>query len=239
MTVLNLIVADQLDKFNDAVTKEIDKGTEKRLAIVNVLRKYIKESKAIRFEGDGYSEEWVKEAAKRGLNNIKNMPRAIEAYLSKESVQLFESHGVLSHKEIEARNEIRLEAYIKKVQIEARVIGDLAMNHIIPTAIAYQNKLIQNANGLKGLNIDNKAVVQTIKEISGHIDTIKNGVRQMVEERKRINKISDTHKRAFAYCDDVKEKYFEDIRDAVDKLELLVDDEDWPLAKYREILFLR
>jgi glutamine synthetase len=239
MTVLNLIVADQLDKFNDAVTKEIDKGTEKRLAIVNVLRKYIKESKAIRFEGDGYSEEWVKEAARRGLNNIKNMPRAIEAYLSKESVALFESHGVLSHKEIEARNEIRLEAYIKKVQIEARVIGDLAMNHIIPTAIAYQNKLIQNANGLKGLGIDNKAVVQTIKEISGHIDTIKNGVRQMVDERKRINKITDTHKRAFAYCDDVKEKYFEEIRDAVDKLELLVDDEDWPLAKYREILFLR
>ena len=239
MTVLNLIVADQLEKFNDAVLKEIDKGAEKRLAIVNVLRKYIKESKAIRFEGDGYSEDWVKEAAKRGLNNIKNMPRAIEAYLSKESVALFERHGVLSHKELEARNEIRLETYIKKVQIEARVIGDLAMNHIIPTAIAYQNKLIQNANGLKGLGVDNKAVVQTIKEISAHIDTIKNGVRQMIDERKRINKITDTHKRAFAYCDDVKEKYFDEIRDAVDKLELLVDDEDWPLVKYREMLFLR
>ena len=239
MTVLNLIVAEQLDHFNEAVTKEIDKGTEKRLAIVNVLRKYIKESKAVRFEGDGYSEDWVIEAAKRGLKNIKNMPRAIEAYLTKESVVLFEKHGVLSHKELEARNEIRLESYIKKVQIEARVIGDLAMNHIIPTAIAYQNKLIQNANGLKGLGVDNKAVVQTIKEISGHIDTIKNGTRQMVDERKRINKITDTHNRAFAYCDDVKEKYFDTIRDAVDKLELLVDDEDWPLVKYREILFLR
>lgn len=239
MTVLNLIVADQLEKFHEAVTKDMDKGTEKRLAIVNVLRKYIKESKNVRFEGDGYSEEWVKEAAKRGLNNIKNMPRAIEAYLHKESVELFEKHGVLSHKELEARNEIRLEAYIKKVQIEARVIGDLAMNHIIPTAIAYQNKLIQNANGLKGLGVDNKTVVQTIKEISGHIDTIKNGVRQMIEERKRINKITNTHKRAFAYCDDIKEKYFEEIRDAVDKLELLVDDEDWPLVKYREMLFLR
>lgn len=239
MTVLNLIVAEQLDRFNEAVTKEIEKGAEKRLAIVTVLRKYIKESRSIRFEGDGYSEEWVKEAAKRGLKNIKNMPRAIEAYLSKESIQLFEKHGVLSHKELEARNEIRLEAYIKKVQIEARVIGDLAMNHIIPTAIQYQNKLIQNANGLKGLGVDNKAVVQTIKEISGHIDTIKNGVRSMVEERKRINKIADTHKRANAYCDDVKEKYFDAIRDAVDKLELLVDDEDWPLAKYREMLFLR
>lgn len=239
MTVLNLIVAEQLTDFNEQVTKEIDKGTEKRIAIVNVLRKYIKESKSVRFEGDGYSDEWVKEAAKRGLSNIKNMPRAVEAYLSKESVKLFEKHGVMSHKELEARNEIRLESYIKKVQIDARVIGDLAMNHIIPTAIAYQNKLIQNANGLKGLGVDNKAVVTTIKEISGHIDTIKNGVRQMVDERKRINKITDTHKRAFQYCDAVKEKYFEDIRDAVDKLELLVDDEDWPLVKYREMLFLR
>ena len=113
------------------------------------------------------------------------------------------------------------------------------MNHIIPTAIAYQNKLITNANGLKGLGVDNKAVIQTIKEISGHIETIKTGVRQMVDERKRINKIADTHKRAFAYCDDIKEKYFEQIRDAVDKLELLADDEDWPLVKYREMLFLR
>ncbi len=239
MTVLNLIVADQLTKFFDVVNAEIEKGEEKRLAIVNVLRKYIKESKSIRFEGDGYSDEWVKEAAKRGLNNIKNMPRAVDAYLSKKSIDLFEKHGVLSHKEVEARNEIRLESYIKKVQIEARVIGDLAMNHIIPTAIAYQNKLIQNANGLKGLGVDNKAVVQTIKEISEHIDVIKTGVRQMVDERKRINKITDTHKRAYAYCDDIKEKYFDAIRDAVDKLELLVDDEDWPLVKYRELLFLR
>jgi glutamine synthetase len=167
------------------------------------------------------------------------MPRAIEAYLSKKSVALFAKHEVLTHKELEARNEIRLESYIKKVQIEARVIGDLAMNHIIPTAIAYQNKLITNANGLKGLGVDNAAVVATIKEISGHIETIKTGVQQMVEERKRINKITETHKRAVAYCDDIKEKYFEQIRDAVDKLELLADDEDWPLVKYRELLFLR
>lgn len=239
MTALNLIVADQLTKFYETVSKEIEKGEEKRMAIVNVLRKYIKESKAIRFEGDGYSDEWVKEAAKRGLNNIKTMPLAIDAYVSKKSLELFEKYGVMSHKEVEARNEIKLESYIKKVQIEARVMGDLAMNHIIPTAIAYQNKLIANANGLKGLGIDNKAVVQTIKEISGHIEIIKNGVRDMVEERKRINKIADTHKRAVAYCDDIKEKYFETIRDSVDKLELLVDDEDWPLVKYRELLFLR
>ncbi len=239
MTALNLIVADQLTKFYETVSKEIEKGEEKRMAIVNVLRKYIKESKAIRFEGDGYSDEWVKEAAKRGLSNIKTMPLAIDAYVSKKSLELFEKYGVMSHKEVEARNEIKLESYIKKVQIDARVMGDLAMNHIIPTAIAYQNKLIANANGLKGLGIDNKAVVQTITEISGHIEIIKNGVRDMIEERKRINKITDTHKRAIAYCDDIKEKYFETIRESVDKLELLVDDEDWPLVKYRELLFLR
>ena len=239
MAALNLIVAEQLTHFFETVSAEIEKGEEKRLAIVKVLRNYIKESKAIRFEGDGYSDEWVKEAEKRGLSNIKNMPRAIEGYVSKKSLALFEKHEVMNHKEVEARNEIKLESYIKKVQIEARVIGDLAMNHIIPTAIAYQNKLIQNANGLKGLGVDNNAVLQTIREISGHIETIKNGTREMVEERKRINKITDTHKRAFAYCDDIKEKYFDKIRDAVDKLELLVDDEDWPLVKYRELLFLR
>lgn len=239
MTALNTIVAEQLDQFHEAVTKQIDKGEEKRLAVVNVLRQYIKESKDIRFEGDGYSDDWVNEAAKRGLSNIKTTPRALDAYLKKSSLDLFEKHGVMSHKETEARVEIRLESYIKRVQIEARVMGDIAMNHIVPTAIAYQSKLITNANGLKGLGVDNTAVVQTIKEISGHIDTIKNNVRAMVDERKRLNKESDTHKRAIGYCEDIKEKYFDLIRDAVDKLELLVDNEDWPLVKYRELLFLR
>jgi glutamine synthetase len=239
MTALNTIMAEQLENFHETVSKEIEKGEEKRLAIVNVLRKYIKESKDVRFEGDGYSEDWVNEAAKRKLGNVKNMVHALDAYLTKKSLDLFEKHGVMSHKETEARVEIKLEAYIKRVQIEARVMGDLAMNHIVPTAIAYQTKLIANANGLKGLGVDNAAVVQTIKEISGHIDTIKTGVRAMIEERKRINKLSDTHKRAVGYCDDIKEKYFELIRDSVDKLELLVDNEDWPLVKYRELLFLR
>jgi glutamine synthetase len=239
MTALNTIVADQLEKFHDAVNKEVEKGEEKRLAVVAVLRKYIKESKDVRFEGDGYSEEWVKEAAKRKLGNVKNMVRSLDAYLTKKSKDLFVRHDVMSEKEVEARVEIRLEGYIKRVQIEARVMGDLAMNHIVPTAIAYQNKLIVNANGLKGLGVDNKAVVQTIKEISGHIEVIKTNVRAMVEERKRLNKITDTHKRAIGYCDEIKEKYFEVIRDSVDKLELLVDNEDWPLVKYRELLFLR
>ncbi len=239
MTILNLIVAEQLDHFHSAVTAQIEKGEEKRLAIVNVLRQYIKESKDIRFEGDGYSDEWVKEAAKRKLGNFKDAPRAMEAYISKKALHVFEKHGVMSHKEVEARTEIRLEAFIKRVQIEGRVIGDLAMNHIIPTAIAYQNKLIANANGLAGLGIDNKAVVQTIKQISGHIDIIQTNVRNMIEARKKANKIVDAKERALAYCDDIKEKYFEVIRDSVDKLELLVDNGDWPLAKYRELLFLR
>ena len=239
MTALNVVMAEQLSHFHDAVESEVEKGTEKRLAIVNVLRRYIKESKAIRFEGDGYSDAWVKEAKKRGLNNITSSVKAIDAYVTPKTVKMFEKHAVLSHKELEARLEIKLESYIKKVQIEARVMGDLAMNHIIPTAISYQSKLIANANGLKGLGIDNKAVVKTISEISGYIETIKTGVREMIEERKRINKITDTHKRAHAYCDDIKEKYFDKIREAVDELELLIDDEDWPLVKYRELLFLR
>lgn len=239
MTALNLIVADQLEKLYEEVIADIEKGTEKRLAIVNVLRRYIKESKHIRFEGDGYSDDWIKEAQKRGLSNISNTPRAIHAYASKKSLDLFDRHGVFSSKEVEARQEIKLESYIKRVQIEARVIGDLAMNHIIPTAVAYQSKLIENANGLKSLGIDNKAVVKTIEEISGHIEIIKVNVRNMIEERKRINKLTNTDKRALEYCDNIKEKYFEVIRDSVDKLELLVDNEDWPLVKYRELLFLR
>lgn len=239
MTALNVIAAEQLEAFFNEVSKDIEKGEEKRLAIVKVLRRYITEAKNIIFGGDGYSEEWVQEAAKRGLSNIKNTPRALDAYLSKKSVSIFEKHGVFSHKELEARNEIRLESYIKKVQIDSRVMGDLALNHIVPTAIAYQSKLITNANGLKGLGIDNKAVVKTIEEISGHIETIKTGVREMIEERKRLNKEADTHKRALGYCDDVKEKFFDKIRHAVDELELLVDNEDWPLVKYRELLFLR
>jgi glutamine synthetase len=239
MTALNVIVADQLEKLFEEVTKEIEKGTEKRLAIVTVLRRYIAESKAIRFEGDGYSDEWVAEAAKRGLNNFKNMPTAIKAYTSKKSVELFERHGIYSHKEVEARQEIKLESYIKRVQIEARIMGDLAMNHIIPTAIAYQSKLINNANGLKGLGIDNKAVVKTIEEISAHIETIKTNVRNMVEERKKVNKMTDAFEKAEAYCEKIKEKYFDKIRESVDELELLIDDEDWPLVKSRELLFLR
>jgi glutamine synthetase len=239
MTALNLIVADQLEKLHTEVMADIEKGTEKRLAVVNALRRYIKDSKPIRFEGDGYSDEWIREAKSRGLSNIANTPRAIQAYTSKKSIELFARHGVFSQKEVEARQEIKLESYIKKVQIEARVMGDLAMNHIIPTAVAYQSKLMENAMGLKNLGLDSKTAIKTIEEISNHIEIIKSNVRNMIEERKRINKIADTQKRAIDYCDNIKERYFDVIRDSVDKLELVVDNEDWPLVKYRELLFLR
>ncbi|MEM7109854.1 MAG: glutamine synthetase III [Bacteroidota bacterium] len=239
MTILNLIVAEQLTQFYSDVEKDINKGIDKKLAIVNVLRKYIKESKKVRFEGDGYSDDWVKEAEKRGLANVKDTPRALDAYLTKKARTTFKYHNVLTDVELEARNEISWEAYIMKIQIESRVMADLTLNHVIPTAIDYQNKLIQNANGLKGLGIDNKEVLSSIQKISDYIDTLNKGVHNMIEERKRINKIEDTRDKAIAYCDDVKERYFDDIRYAVDKLELLVDDEDWPLVKYRELLFLR
>lgn len=239
MTALNTMMAEQLTKFHDEVQSKIDNGEEKRMAIVAVLREYIKQSKDIRFEGDNYSEAWVNEAKKRKLSNIKDTPRALDALLSEKSNTIFKSNNVLTHREMEARVEILLENYIKKVQIESRVMGDLAMNHIVPTAIKYQNTLVENANGLKGLGIDNTSVVKTIEKIAGYIDTIKREVANMIEERKRVNKIEDTREQAIAYCDDVKEKYFEKIRYAVDKLELFVDNQDWPLVKYRELLFIK
>ncbi len=239
MMVLNLIVAEQLKEFKKEVDARINKGQDKRIAIVEVLRKYVKASKDIRFEGDNYSEEWVKEAEKRGLSNIKDTPHALDAFLSDKSVRLFESNGVLSRRELEARNETLLEAYLMKVQIEARVIGDLMLNHILPTAIAYQNKLVNNANGLASLKKDNSSILYVIDKISEHMDAAKQGVLDMIEERKRINKIEDTRERAIEYCANVKEKYFDKIRYHGDKLELFIDDEDWPLVKYREMLFIR
>jgi len=239
MTVLNVIVADQLLDFHGKLVKKIDAGDEKRLAAIEILRDYIKLSKKIRFEGDGYSLDWEKEAKKRGLSNVRDTPRALDFLITEKSKSLFRRHGVLNEIEIQARYEIMLENYIMKVQIEARVIGDLALNHIIPTAIIYQNKLIQNANGLKGLEINAEDIIETIQDLSKHINRIKKLTSEMVEERKKVNKMEDSRTRAIAYCDQVKAKYFDQIRYSVDKLELLVDDEDWPLVKYRELLFLR
>lgn len=239
MTILNLIVAEQLKQFRKDVDARINKGSEKRLAVINVLRDYIKSSKKVRFEGDGYSEEWINEAEKRGLGNVTVTPRALMAYLDKKNLQLFTDNNVLSEREVEARTETMLENYIMKVQIESRVVGDLALNHIIPTSVSYQNKLIENANGLKGLGIENSAVIRTVTEISKHIEAIKIGVNEMIDERRRVNKIEDTYEKAIEYCDNVKGKYFDKIRYHVDKLELYVDDDDWPLVKYRELLFVK
>lgn len=239
MTVLNVIVAEVLRAMAKDIDKEISGGKEKKIAIVNVLRKYIKDSKKIRFEGDGYSEEWANEAAKRGLSNLKSTPFALDVYHDKKVIDLFGKHNVLSPVELHARHEIMLENYIKKVQIESRVMGDLALNHVIPTAIQYQNKLIENANGLKGLGLDNKPAVETIKEVSKHLESLKGSVNAMIDARRRLNKEEDIAKRAKGYCTDVKEAYFDKIRYAVDKLELLVDDEFWPLVKYREMLFIK
>jgi glutamine synthetase len=239
MTVLNVIVAETLNTLYQDIEKEMSDGKEKKIAIVNVLRRYIKDSKKVRFEGDGYSEEWANEAKKRGLSNLKSTPDALDAYHQKKVVEIFSKLNVLSPIEVSARHEIMLENYIKKVQIESRVMGDLALNHVIPTAILYQNKLIQNATGLQNLGLDNATAIETIKEITKHLDSLNSNVNAMVEARKRINKISDIVAQAKAYSEEVKEAYFDKIRYAADKLELLVDDESWPLVKYREMLFIK
>ena len=239
MTVLNTIVADQLFKFKTIVDAEIEKGVKKEIAIINEIKTLIKKSKSIRFEGNGYGDEWVAEAEKRGLSNIKTTPLALDAYLSAKSIDLLVRNGIFSERELEARHEIVLEEYVKKVQIESRVMGDLALNHIIPTAIDYQNKLISNVKGLKDIGLSEdvyEVTLSNIKEISQHISIIYRDVDAMTEARKVANNIENNRERAIAYCDQVK-SYFESIRYAADKLELLVDDEQWPLPKYRELLF--
>jgi glutamine synthetase len=244
MTTINLIVADQLIKFKEEVDHLIMNKLKKDEAILTVLHRYILESKKIRFEGNNYSREWMEEAAKRGLANLKTTPEALKGFCSKKTIDLFKRNGILSERELEARHEIRLEYYTKKIQIESRVLGDLATNHIIPIAIKYQNTLIENVKGLK-LVLDLKTYgklshnqMETITEISEHVSRIKTYVNEMIEARKVANRILETEEKAVAYCDTVK-PYFDKIRDHVDKLELLVDDELWPLPKYRELLFIR
>jgi len=244
MTVLNAIVAKQLIDFKvkvDALIK--GKNMKKDDAIFNVLREYIKDSKRIRFEGDGYGDAWEKEAKKRGLSNHKTTPEALKARVSKKTISLFEELGIMSKVEIEARHEIELEEYAKRIQIEGRVLGDIARNHVIPTAIKYQNILIENVQGLKNIyGASFKKLsgeqMQLIELISDHIANINTNITAMIEARKKANKIEDIEKLAFAYCNDVK-PFFEEIRYHCDKLELLVDDEIWPLTKYRELLFTK
>ena len=244
MTTLNTIVAKQLKDFKKEVDTLIEKkDLKKDEAIFNVLREYIKQTKAILFEGDGYSEAWEKEAKKRGLSNHKTTPEALKAKVSKKAIDLFGEMGVMNHVEVESRYEIELEEYVKKIQIEGRILGDIARNHVVPTAIRYQNVLIENVKGLKeifGASFEKiaKEQIALIKEISEHIEGINTKVEKMTEERKKANALTSTEKMAVAYCDKVK-PYFEEIRYHADKLELLVDDELWTLTKYRELLFTK
>ncbi|WP_281337280.1 glutamine synthetase III [Flavobacterium eburneipallidum] len=244
MTTLNTIVAKQLKDFKVEVDALIDtKGLKKDEAIFNVLREYIKLSKKILFEGDGYSEAWEKEAEKRGLSNHKTTPEALKARASKQALDLFSEMGIMNHVEVEARYEIELEEYTKKIQIEGRVLGDLSQNHIIPTAIRYQNTLIENVKGLKEIFGDEfktlaKEQIILIREVSGHIEGINSKVEAMTNERKKANNLENAQAMAEAYCNKVK-PYFEQIRNHCDKLELLVDDETWTLTKYRELLLTK
>ena len=245
MIALNTAVANQLKVFKTEVDSLIDKGVKKDEAIFQVIKEYITQSKNIRFDGDGYSQEWVKEAAKRGLVNVSNVPEALKAYLSDKAKKLFSENGVFTDVELEARTEVELEKYTKKIQIEARVLGDLALNHIVPTAVRYMNTLIENVQGLKdifGKESDYQELasdrLDLIKKISNHIQNIKNKTNDMVEARKVANKIDDMEKKAEMYDQKVR-PYLEDIRYHIDKLELTVDNGIWPLPKYRELLFAR
>ncbi len=244
MIPLNTALAVQLVDFKTEVDAIIDKGVKKDEAILQVLRRLIKKSKAIRFDGNGYSDEWKEEAAKRGLDCEAVVPLIYDAYLTPETRELFKRANVYNDVEMEARTEVRNELYIKKVQIEARVLSDLAMNHILPTVYEYQAMLINSAQGMKNLysDADFKALssrkLNLIKEISEHIEVIEVKVNAMIEARKKANNIEETRERALAYATEIF-PYFDEIRYHIDKLELIVDNEKWPLPKYRELLFIR
>ena len=253
MIALNSAVAEALVDFKKRVDARIPEFTEKLKgtehsatfhAIIDVLREDIKTCKPIRFDGNGYSDEWVAEAEKRGLDVEKSCPKIFERYLDKASIEMFESLGVMTKKELEARNEVKWETYTKKIQIEARVLGDLSMNHIIPVATHYQSKLLKNVDSVSNAFAVDKAEklnarnLKIIEEIAERTSAIEKGVEDLVNARKLANKIEDEHQKAIAYHDKVEPK-FDDIRYEIDKLELIVDDSLWPLPKYRELLFIR
>jgi glutamine synthetase len=244
MIVINTIVANQLIKFKQAVDARINKGEGKDEAILKELQVLIKASKKIRFEGNGYGEEWVKDAEKRGLSNRKDTPRALQAYHDKSIEQLFESMGVLSPRELEARREIEFDGYVLKIQIESRLMGDLVNNNIIPAVLEYQNKLIQNIQGMMSVFGDKEGKVMAstqidiLKQVNLHLAAMKSASEKMLAERKKANSIEDVEEKALAYCDKVK-VHFDEIRYHADKLELIVEDELWPLPKFRELLFIR
>jgi glutamine synthetase len=242
MTALNTIMAETLKNFKKDVDTLIDKGEKKEIAIMHVIREYIVGSEKVLFEGDGYSDEWHQEAEKRGLPNVRTSPLALDAMVSERAKHLFESNNVLTHVELEARHEIELEKYIKKVQIEARIMGELATSHILPAAIKYQNELITNIKGLKEIGLPAEAFAnqkQILEKVSEHVNKMSDLVENMIEARKKANVIGDTREKAIAYCDKIKGEFFDGIRYHADKLELLTGDEYWLLPKYREMLFLR
>jgi len=244
MTILNTIVAKQLIAFKKEVDTLIDKKSLKKdEALFNVLREYIKSSKRIRFDGDGYSEEWEREAKRRKLSNNKNTPEALKVLTHKDSLDLFKQMKVMSEVEVKARQEVELEAYILHLQIEGRVYNELVYNHIIPAAITYQNKVIKNVMGLKDIyGAAHKKLsdgqLAIIEQIAEHISEVKKKTDEMTQARKRANKLATSFKKANAYCENVK-PYFDDIRYHCDKLEQLIDNAIWPLTKYRELLFMK
>jgi glutamine synthetase len=244
MIVLNTIMAKQLKEFKKSVDNRIKKGEAKDEAILKELQKSIKESKRIRFEGNGYGEEWVKEAEKRGLKNLKDTPRALKVWGDKKVVALFDEMNVLTPRELEARQEIEFENYILKLQIEARIMGDVVNSMIIPAVVSYQNKLIQNVQGMidvlgsKAGKEASKTQIELIQRIAIHTNKMKASADTMLMERKAANKLEHAEEKAFMYCDKVR-VHFDEIRYHADKLELLIDDELWPLPKFREMLFTR
>jgi len=244
MIVLNTILANQLKKFRNSVEKSIQKGVDKDEAIFKILRKYIKESRPILYEGNGYSDDWIEEAKKRGLSNFNNTPDALFAYVSEKTLKLFEENNIFEYNEIHARWEIKHENYAKVIQIESRIIADLAGNHILPTAIKYQNHLIQNVKSMKELFTDKSSTdllesqIYTINKISTHIFKIRKYIKEMIDKRKEAKKIDEAHNRSKFYFKEIK-PYIENIRYHIDKLELLVDDEMWTMPKYREMLFIK
>jgi glutamine synthetase len=240
MTVLNTMMAETLKQFKKDVDAHIEKGEKKEIAIMHVLRNYIAASKNIRFEGDNYSDEWAAEAKKRGLNNFKTTPEALDALVTEKAKKLFIENGIYSERELEARHEIMLEDYVKKVQIEARIIGNMATNHILPAAVKYQNLLLQNVKNLQEVGLDEsayKAQLNMIKVIGGHMQSMSENVEAMIAARKVANNEANMHKRAAMYCNNIK-SLFDNIRYAADKLELLVDNSNWPLPTYHEMLYL-
>ena len=242
MTVLNTIMAETLRNFKREVDALIEKGEKKEIAILHVLKQYIVSSEKILFEGNGYSEEWEKEAEKRGLPNLKTTPLALDAMVTDKAKKLFESNKVYNHLELEARHEIELEKYIKKVQIESRIMAELMTSYVFPAAVKYQNTLVENIRGLKDVGVaegtcDQRTAV--LNKISRHINEASRLTVEMIEARKKCNAIEDTREKAIAYCNEVKETYFEALRYHVDKLEQMVDDREWYLPKYRELLFMR